>query len=791
MASAQDFYIDTFNFADATAVFTDAALTTCAPDGYYQMGGVEARRQVGCVLEQAPYQCPSCTPPSPSAPPVVLNAYNVKNTITDVTGFVQVPLATSAQYEVDEFVQTDIDTPANSECWQILSLVNNSTTKVITGPCSQTFKEDPLYHEIKECPVTTSGETFYSYLPQLNNPVANAKYIIQNSSSTPGDVAGRTFIYQGVSTRTPIAGIDILNTVSLTSETGCPAVPVEYSYWNGTSCTVDHPEIRVDEGFFGGVNDSQRTTTQITIRAPKNAPFISGTSVIKVTDTGWENICILIGLQRSQPRIWWNSSNDPVDLIYNEAAAGTPYNSCTNGSNPCFVITPEFTAFQAVEIDSGDIQDVIINNINSQDQRIKITGITGCYLLTGRNNNATALTIEGDCISPPECTSYSVEASSTTGVSLTGIQCDTGSVATLIANQGDVGQITNCLKTKSSKYNVIALGNPLITNAACSGGTPSSDYFYYEAVECSNLQGAVTIVRSDLNTIVAGNSVKINNGATCYQINGDSNAESTNDITSIIYDDCDECAPPSNCTAVFGSYESGSTVCGSGNNVEFFPDNGDFGLATYIYLNNSCQDSVPALTGVYTTTRPNGSKISRTWNGVTLSGITSCDAAVGITATIGSINYTGISGGSIDEAYDLEGDAFGSQRLGTQGVGYPTWFSTTIKMRNGWVGTGLNVTFNPTTSTSNEPNVEMILTGTITRDPSKFIYSVKSCGGDVFIVSSNTSFNSGTVITFMIKGSVTYCGTVGAQLIDGTVPDASATGNVPPSGNCNDSICLQ
>ena len=123
MASAQDFYIDTFNFADATAVFTDAALTTCAPDGYYQMGGVEVRRQVGCVLEQAPYQCPSCTPPSPSAPPVVLNAYNVKNTITDVTGFVQVPLATSAQYEVDEFVQTDIDTPANSECWQILSLV--------------------------------------------------------------------------------------------------------------------------------------------------------------------------------------------------------------------------------------------------------------------------------------------------------------------------------------------------------------------------------------------------------------------------------------------------------------------------------------------------------------------------------------------------------------------------------------------------------------------------------------------------------------------------------------------
>lgn len=787
MASAQELYIDTPNFADATAVFTDVALTICAPDGYYQMGGVEARRQVNCVLEQAPYLCPSCTPPTPSAGPIVLNAYSVKNTINDVTGFVKIPLATSTQYEVDEFVQTDIDTPVNSECWQILSLVNNSTTKVITGPCSQTFKPDPVYHEIKECPVTDSGETFYSYLPQTGTPAANSRYIIQNSSSIPGDVSGRTFVYQGITTTTPIQGIVILKTVSITNDTGCPAVPIEYSYWNATSCTVDHPVIRTDIGFFGGSNESQRTTEAITVRAPKNAPFVSGTSVIKVTDTGWEDICLLVGEPRIGPRIWWGGGNDPVDLIYNETAPNTPYNACTIGTNPCFVITPDFTAFLAVEIDSGDTQNVLINNINQQDQRVKITGITGCYLLKSRNNTPTSLTIEGDCIKEPECTSYSVEAKPNTAVFLLGIQCDTGQPATISAAGGDVGRITNCLETGSAS----SVYGDLITNEGCSGGTPSSDYYYYEAVECSNLQGAVTIVRSDLNTITAGNSVKINNAATCYYINGSSNAESTNEVTSIVYDDCGQCAPASNCTALFGAYNSGSTVCGTGNNVEFFPNNADFGLATYLYLNNDCLDSVPAITGVYTTTRPSGLKISRTWDGVTLSAAVSCVASVGITATIGSINYTGISGGSIDEAYDLEGDTLGSEKFGTQGVGYPTWFSTSIKMRTGWVGTGLSVTFDPATATSNVPNVEMILTGTITRDPSKFIYSVTDCGGTLFIVTSLKALTLNSTITFRIKGGVTYCGVVGAEVIDGTVPNASATGSVPPSGNCNDPICLQ
>jgi hypothetical protein len=46
------YYINGTNFSTATSVFTDAELTTCAPDGYYRLGGI-TRQQVNCqLLEQ-------------------------------------------------------------------------------------------------------------------------------------------------------------------------------------------------------------------------------------------------------------------------------------------------------------------------------------------------------------------------------------------------------------------------------------------------------------------------------------------------------------------------------------------------------------------------------------------------------------------------------------------------------------------------------------------------------------------------------------------------------------------
>ena len=52
------YYINGPTLSSSTAIFTDAAMTTCAPDGYYADGPV-VRQQVGCVL-LAEQECPFC-----------------------------------------------------------------------------------------------------------------------------------------------------------------------------------------------------------------------------------------------------------------------------------------------------------------------------------------------------------------------------------------------------------------------------------------------------------------------------------------------------------------------------------------------------------------------------------------------------------------------------------------------------------------------------------------------------------------------------------------------------------
>ena len=113
MATAGIYYIDTFNFADATAVYTDAALTTFAPDGFYQMGGVTARQQVSGVLRPAE-PCPSCAKPSPDPPPAENNAFKITDTVAGTIDHVIL--------DSNFFVGQEVTTSINSNCWLVDSL---------------------------------------------------------------------------------------------------------------------------------------------------------------------------------------------------------------------------------------------------------------------------------------------------------------------------------------------------------------------------------------------------------------------------------------------------------------------------------------------------------------------------------------------------------------------------------------------------------------------------------------------------------------------------------------------
>jgi hypothetical protein len=61
MATSSTYYLNAPSLGSATAVFTNAALTVCAPNGFYSDGFI-SRELVDCVL--LPQQiCPSCTIP--------------------------------------------------------------------------------------------------------------------------------------------------------------------------------------------------------------------------------------------------------------------------------------------------------------------------------------------------------------------------------------------------------------------------------------------------------------------------------------------------------------------------------------------------------------------------------------------------------------------------------------------------------------------------------------------------------------------------------------------------------
>lgn len=89
MATSSTYYLNGLTFATSTALYLDAALTTCAPDGWYSDGTI-LRPMTGCVLG-APESCPTCPlPPFDSS----LRQLNYQD-----PGFCSLPITQTYYYE--------------------------------------------------------------------------------------------------------------------------------------------------------------------------------------------------------------------------------------------------------------------------------------------------------------------------------------------------------------------------------------------------------------------------------------------------------------------------------------------------------------------------------------------------------------------------------------------------------------------------------------------------------------------------------------------------------------------
>mgnify|MGYP003670439259 FL=1 len=734
MAAAGTYYIDTINFADANEVFLDAALTTCAPNGFYQMGGATARQQVDCVNGVGgrlldPVACPSCTPPAVDPPIAANTSYKVTDVVTSAIAFV----AITNTYQPTQKITTNL----SANCWLINNGSTDAITATITGPCNPQFVAQPLYFLLASC---SGVGSVYTYIvdPSTNTPPTDARYEDINTSLF--------YVYQNApGVVIPIGGIPIISTLSQ-SGTGCPVAPTEFSYWDATPCS-------------GG--------SSVTIKSnnPPNSDgttFTEGTTSVKVSGT-----CYVINnfLQTTSAAV----SNIGV-------YAGTAYTACQTGANPCIPVVVATPSFDVVETTSGATNRVTKRNGFSQNDNIVITGLAGCWKLVSPSTVSTSNTIQDFCPAVSACAEYTVIGSGTYD------RCSDGAQQYRDFSSEPSDQVCARLGTAS-----FTGGETFVQTCAEDIAPVTPQYNYYNVELCSG--GGATIVRVPVGTTLTTNqSVKINNGSTCYKYVSGSGLTTTQDGTNIT-SGCDVCDPPATCFSYAIEYSPGTTVCLTGGQGVVFGDTNNFLTATQLFASQAgCTTSQAAASGVYTFTSAS-IRTSRYWNGSTLGTAQTCSSTPqSVTATITAIDTTGLTGGVEGTNYNLSGDIISSFISGPAPLDTnPGTFNTRVLITQGFTGSNINITYAPT-SISSDQDITMTITGTITQDAVAFVYSVTGCGTpEFFRISNPTALTSGTVIFFRTNGGLTRCGTVGQTT---TALSQGDVIQVITSSGCNNNQCL-
>tara|TARA_R100001369_G_scaffold13822_1_gene28187 strand:+ start:1866 stop:4148 length:2283 start_codon:yes stop_codon:yes gene_type:complete len=760
MAAAGTYYIDTINFADANEVFLDEALTTCAPNGFYQMGGATAREQVDCVGGVGgrlldPVTCPSCTPPSQDAPIPANTSYKVTDVVTGTIAFV----AITTDYQPTQKITTSLST----NCWLINNGSTDTVTATITGSCNTQTVPIEKYYLLNPCPnsVPSSNEYVFTYIidSATDKPPINGRYLDTTTgqfytSANTAHPEGSSIPNIGSNNRyNTDLNVNLALQGSFPSDPvnlGCPPPPERFCYWNATPCS-------------GG--------SKVIIKTPTNVfdSITQGTSSVKVSGTCYtiDNLSLC--------------TSDEVDDI--GLYDGTVYSACDSagtGDNPCILAVVPTPSFNVVETTSGATDLVTKRNGFGQNSKVVITGLAGCWNLVSPSTTATANTIQDFCPAVSSCTTYQFTG---TGYYITCSAGAGGSQSYLNLSPGITQAV--CAITGS----VAASNGGSSGTGSCNTDIPlTPQYNYYNVELCSG--GGATVVRVPVGTTLDANqSVRINNGVTCYKVTGGSGLTTTQDATNIT-SGCDICDPPVTCFSYSIEYSSGTTVCLAGGQGVVFGDTNNFLTATQLFASQAgCTTSEAASSGVYTFTSAN-IKTSRYWNGSTLGAAQTCSSTPqSVTATITAIDTTGLTGGVAGTNYNLSGDIISSFISGTAPLDTnPGTFNTRVLVTQGFTGTGINISYAPTDINSDQ-NVTMTITGAITQDASSFVYSVTGCDNTFWNIESTQVLSQGSTIKFSTNGGQVLCGIVGQQQPSSISPTGNFMYQVSSGNNCNSFQC--
>jgi hypothetical protein len=605
MGALGNYYIDAENFEDATAVYTDVNLTTCAADDYYS-NNVIIREQVGCVL--LPMEtCPSCPGPTPSDGPTL--------------------------------------TPTQT-----------ATGEPYTEPAVK-----PKYYRVLSCPLTGGSSGYYTNkAPTL----ANQRYVLPGTEYTENGLleVGEKFVWDNSDSTTNPTDLPVNNLIEPVSAQECPAVAATYTYWDLQNCETSatmrarQPSSSVDllvdtAVSVTGVAGCWRvlgsttlsTTNEVNVSFPECAaclPVVPVYVSFNVTQAGKPDNLVTIDSQYqtgdsvvtdiSGGGCWLLGSQSTVTTsntitsacpetfacyryTLTAAAAGdetftikkcgetsttdivVPAGSSTSGG--CIVyneisISPGnpgsgFTEAGWCTAPSGPVGNTYYNLLDCSSSATIVAGYPGvatfvpyqnavkiktsstCYLVTGVTNTTSVNEIEHfygyvpgyegstPCLTcNPAAGCYRV-----TGIKYSASTPCAGSPGEVFLNNttlagstqvfGTGGCATNEAPALNGYYSQGTLskywnGFTFTTESTTCDDTPDPgpDWYYYTAKECS---GAPTIELKNANALEIGQAVILDGGETCYEITGTLTTSSTTNLVdqSKIYSTCTECLPTS------------------------------------------------------------------------------------------------------------------------------------------------------------------------------------------------------------------------------------------------------
>ena len=549
MAAAATFYIDTPDFENATTVFSDAALTTCAANGFYQIGDV-VREQVDCVGglggRLLPAEtCATCGSPPTNAPTLAPTAPPSTPTPTIVPPAALYYKVLSCPDGAGRSFKFTSFTPSTSSLSQrYLDAANNITytydnvAGINNPPAGSVDNTLQVVTSTFGCPPVPTVYNFYN-AQECNN---NTRIVVRTPSTTTLTSGQAVKVTDANSLCYEILNIAPTTTVFKdlfgTAFTNCatcdppPAQPNAFKITqsgqpdNEVQQSTSNPRSKGDEVLTNinsncwTLGDPVVSSTGNTITGDCPVPFVCSTYTIGANLGGNASVTYNICYDGSSATDTITAGSEITICARTDTFTITNGSLITTGSDPCTQPNPPVVAFDfytATPCSGGTSIVVKRDGANlPTNSSVKINGGATCYKINGGSSSITSsntvTSTFADCNTcDPIVSCFALQLTFSNTV------CPSNNPSTVMADTNNFGTATILYPAFTSCLSTAVAPSGYYTGTDTSSNTKISRYWDGNTLGTATSCTAPTTVRATLTLI----DNRIVGPAAGYTISGD------------------------------------------------------------------------------------------------------------------------------------------------------------------------------------------------------------------------------------------------------------------------------